>query len=73
MAKKHSGSKSSNHTHHTASSMPPTGDTYGHPRHGAAGSHQNTHKEIGGARSTIHQGMPHELESFHGKDKGTHE
>jgi|SRR5882762_4211715 len=35
-----------------------------HKMHGKDGSHQESHKMIGGARSRIHTGSPEELEAF---------
>lgn len=35
----------------------------------APGSHDESHKKLGGARAKIHEGLPHELEAFHGSHK----
>jgi hypothetical protein len=57
------------HGHHgTSHHSPPHGEHYKHPMHGAPGSHEETHKSIDGARSRIHEGLPSELESYHGTD-----
>lgn len=40
-----------------------------HEEHGKDGSHQDSHKMVGGARSRIMTGSPSELEAFHGGSK----
>lgn len=41
----------------------------GKQKHNADGSHQHSHKQLGGHRANIHEGMPSELEQHH-NDKG---
>lgn len=45
-----------------------TGD--GEKGTGAPGSHEESHKKVGGARTAIHQGTPAELEKFHHSKTG---
>lgn len=41
---------------------PPFGKSFKHDMHGAAGSHEESHKSLGGARAAIEQGLPEECE-----------
>lgn len=44
---------------------------FGHTHHQKDGSHQDSHKKMGGVRGKVHTGHPSELDGYHGGEMGT--